>query len=287
MLDAAETGSLTAAAERGNIVLAAASTRIRKLEDRLSVRLFDRNRYGVQLTPAGEVMVRHARSILDHSRQLDAEMADFAGGTKGIVRLLSNTNALAEHLPQALGRFLAANPDIGVVVDEKLSHDIVQAVSRGEADIGIVAATVDMAGLQASRFAIDRLVVVAPQDSLLPQGPIPFSDVLDELFVGLQGDSAIQAYLQEIARQMGRALRLRMRLFGFDAVCRMVESGAGIAIVPETAAKRCHATMRIRTIPLQDPWSLRDMHLCVRDEKALPAYAKALLTHLREHQDCR
>jgi DNA-binding transcriptional LysR family regulator len=76
-------------------------------------------------------------------------------------------------------------------------------------------------------------------------------------------------------------MKVRARVNGFDAVCRMVESGVGIAIVPETAARRCRRVMKIGVIGLRDSWARRRLAICVRRLQALPIGARRLVEHLR------
>jgi DNA-binding transcriptional LysR family regulator len=75
-------------------------------------------------------------------------------------------------------------------------------------------------------------------------------------------------------------MRLRVRVSGFDAVCRMVEAGVGIGIVPEVAARRCRRSMRIAVIPLAEAWATRRLVLCVRQMRALAVPARRLVEHL-------
>src|ERR1700730_14079564 len=67
-----------------------------------------------------------------------------------------------------------------------------------------------------------------------------------------------------------------------DAVCRMVERGVGIAVVPETAALRCRRTMALGALRLTDLWATRQIIVCVRRLDALPAHARRLVEHLAE-----
>jgi len=64
-------------------------------------------------------------------------------------------------------------------------------------------------------------------------------------------------------------------------VCRMVETGIGIAVVSRTAALRCKRAMAIRVVPLTDPWALRHLQICVKDLRRLPVHAQSLVEHLR------
>jgi DNA-binding transcriptional LysR family regulator len=109
---------------------------------------------------------------------------------------------------------------------------------------------------------------------------IAFVDLLDEEFVGLVSGSALAEHLAWQTTRLGRSLKPRIRLRGLDAVCRMVESGVGIAVVPETAATRCRRTMALSTLRLTDTWAVRQLILCVRRKEALPAHTRRLVEHL-------
>ncbi|HEX2113037.1 MAG TPA: LysR family transcriptional regulator [Alphaproteobacteria bacterium] len=281
-LHVADEGSITRGASRAHLALASASERIREMEAALGVPLLTRGRRGVRLTPAGQALVHHARLMLEQHERMKGELGAYARGLKGHVRLLCNTAAMTEFLPDALGAYLAAHPNIDVDLEERPSYEIVQAVVQGLADVGIVADTVDLSDLQTFPFRIDRLVVVVPRrHALAKRRHVAFRDIVDRDFVGLSAGSALQDHLGQHAARSGRALKLRVRVRGFDAVCRMVERGVGIGIVPETAARRCRRGMAIDSVPLADAWSLRRLRICVRRLDALPAHAQQLVGHLR------
>jgi DNA-binding transcriptional LysR family regulator len=280
--DVAEAGSITAGAARSHLALAAASARIRGLEGDLGAPLFVRSRLGVSLTPAGHALLGHARRLLADAEILIEDLRPYGAGLAGEVRLLSNTNAITEFLPEALATFLAANPGVSVDLEERLSDEIVGLVAEGGADIGIVAGTADLGALQAFPFRTDRFVLVAAADHFSPPRAQVFChEVLGEDFVGLDRSSALQRFLTAKAALSGRTLRLRVQVRSFDAVCRLVEAGVGIGVAPETTARRAAATMRLAVIPLADDWALRELTLCVRDLAALKPTARRLAEALR------
>lgn len=282
-LHVAEAASITHGASRSNMALASASERIRAMEDALGASLLERRRRGIELTPAGSALLHHAQLITQQLERMRGELIEYATGLRGRVRLLSNTAATAEFLPAALGRFLTAHPTIDVDLEERPSREIVRAIADGLAEIGIVADAVDPAAeLQTFPFAVDRLVVVAPRrHPLARQRKIAFRASLDHDYVGLVAGSALQEHVNEHAARSGHRLKLRVRLSGFDAVCRVVEAGIGLAVIPETAARRCQRSMAIRVIPLTDSWALRHLTICVRSYASLPAHAQGLVEHLR------
>ena len=276
-----EAGSITHGAERMHLAIAAASTRIRNMEAALGAPLLNRGRQGVQPTEAGRTLLYHARVLLQQAERMRGDLAEYANGIRGQVRLMSNTNALTEFLPEALSAFLAAHPQVSIDLEERLSDEIVAAVADGSADVGIVAATVELAGLEVLPFRVDRFVlVVTPGHPLSTKERIAFADALNYDFVGLDRASALQRFLSEKADRIGRRLRLRVQLRSFDAVCRLVECNVGIGVVPATTAERHAKTMAIHRIELTDEWAVRKLAICVRRRADLPIYARELVEHL-------
>jgi DNA-binding transcriptional LysR family regulator len=277
-----EAGSITHGAERSNLALAAASTRIRKMEEAFGTELLVRGRAGVTPTQAGRTLLQHARGILAQTEKLQEDLSPYARGLAGQVRVLSNTNALTEFLPETLSSFLMAYPDISVDLEERLSDEIVGLIAEGTGDIGIVAGTVDYGGLHTFPFRSDRFVLVVARDHpLAKRSSVGFAEVLGYDMVGLDRASAIQRFLAEKATRIGRAIRLRVQLRSFDAICRLVECNVGVGIVPATTARRAAKSMAIKAVELTDPWAPRDLTICVRDFDALPPFARQLVEHMR------
>jgi DNA-binding transcriptional LysR family regulator len=282
-LHVVEAGSITHGAERMHLAVAAASMRIRNMEMTLGTSLLHRERQGVHPTEAGRTLLHHARVLLQQAERMRGDLAEYADGLRGQVRLMSNTNALTEFLPEPLSAFLAAHPQVNIDLEERLSDEIVAAVAEGTADVGIVAGTVEVAGLEALPFRVDRFVlVVAPNHPLSTAERIAFAEALDFDFVGLDRASALQRFLSEKADRIGRRLKLRVQLRSFDAVCRLVECNVGIGIVPATTAERHAKTMSLHRIELLDEWAVRKLTICVRRLSDLPIYARELVRHLAE-----
>ncbi|RWX81619.1 LysR family transcriptional regulator [Neorhizobium lilium] len=276
---AVDRGSLSAAAAANNIVVAAVSTRLKRLEKAFNLELFERTGRGIRPTLAGDMFARQARKVLDDARRIDVELDAFAEGHSGTVRLLSNTNMLSEHMPQALGPFLQQNPDIFLSVKDKPSHEVVNLLKDGEADIGIVAASADMSELQRWRFVSDRLVLIVPTNVLM-EGPTSFSSILDYPVIALQEKVALSQFLRRLANELGRRPNIRFRCESFEALCHMVSFGAGVGIVPESAAERYGQRMAFQTFAIVDAWAERELYICVRNEAQLPGFARKLLEHL-------
>lgn len=285
-LHVVEAGSITAGAERSHLALASASARLRGMEDLLGVPLLLRQKRGVEATDAGRTLLHHARLMMQQVERMRGDLGEYAKGLKGHIRMLCNTSALTEFLPQAIATFMHEHPHINIEVEERLSNDIVHALIDEQADLGIVADTVDGHGLQTFPFRDDHLVLVTALDHPLrkireTKGSLFFAETLTCDFVGLAGDSALQQYLNDHANKLGQRLHYRLRLRSFDGICRMVESGAGIAVIPETAALRYEKLMQISRLYLSDAWAIRKLLICVRQYDELPVYVRELINTIK------
>ena len=281
-----DTGSITAGSKLSHLALASASARIRGMEDALGVPLLERLRAGVKPTKAGLAVAHHARLVLQQIDRMHGEINDYAGGLAGKVRLLSNTAAITDYLPQALADFLKAHPAIDVELEERPSHLIVSQLLAQVADLGIVADSADISSLEPRPFRRDQLVLIVPAKSGFGrQRQIAFAQALAHDFVGLDEDSALHQHLALQAERLGLRMRTRIRLRSFEAVCRMVAAGVGVAVVPAVAAERHAGALRV--LALTDAWADRQLLICARNFTQLSVPALKLVEALCAPQPAR
>lgn len=278
---AAELRSLTKAAEASHIGLAAASRRMALLEHRFKTTLLERSPRGVELTPAGSSLLVHAKALLMCMNRLQADMNDHATGRRGALRILANTSAMTEFLPDDLAVYARAHPDIRLVVEERWSAEIVKEVLSAEADVGIILEGLRTEGLQTLPYRSDRIAAVMPAGhALAAHAAMRFVDVLEHDVVALESGSSMMRLLAEQAVVAERTLQLRIQVRSFEAVCRMVQSGLGIGLLPYQAAVALGRGLGLVVRPLPEEWAERQMLICVRKERAANSSLDALLQHL-------
>jgi DNA-binding transcriptional LysR family regulator len=208
-------------------------------------------------------------------------MATFAHGLRGSVRLLCNTAAMSESLPQHLAGYLVGHPDIDLALQEMSSDEVLAALHRGVADLGIVADHVDTTGLVVHTWLDDELAALLPPVRKGSQSTaLRFSQLLDRPFVGLSSDAGLSRFLLQQAARSGRIPRHRVRVSNFDSIACMVEAGVGVAITPRSATNRWR-TARVQIVPLQDTWAQRKLLICLTPQAgarpAVQSLVKALL----------
>ncbi len=276
-----QAGSITHGATEAHLSLPATSERLRGMEVAGGVKLLERGRRGVIPTEAGEALAHHARLILRQMEHMQGELGEYASGIRATIRLLANTAAITEFLPERLGPWLAANRRIDVDLKERQSSEIVKAISAGLADTGIVSDAVDASGLQLRPFAVDRLVVVVPRSHPLASAKtIAFADILQHEFVGLAEGSALQDYIEAQAARLGNRLKFRARVRTFEGICRLAAHNVGLGIVPQTTARRCQRPMAIASLRLTEAWATRRLQICFRSGEEPSPVVSDMIAHL-------
>nr|WP_298100498.1 LysR substrate-binding domain-containing protein [uncultured Shinella sp.] len=279
-LAVADAGSITHGAADVGLSLAAASDRLREMEATGRVRLLQRGRRGVVLTEAGEALSHHAREILNQAALMRGELSLYAKGIRATIRVVANTAAIVETLPTRLSPWLAAHSQVDVELRERQSHEIARSVAAGFADIGVLSDAATNEELLLKPFAVSKLAVVSAQAHWLgAEKEVRFAQIGEEYFVGLER-GALQDHIDAQADRLAMKLRYRIRLRTFESICAAAGAGVGIAIVPETIARRCKRTSRLSVTPLADTWARRHLSVCIAASRDVPPVAKDLFDHL-------
>jgi DNA-binding transcriptional LysR family regulator len=278
-----ETRNIARAGEKAHIVGSAISKRLAQLENDVGAPLLIRRRHGVEPTPAGETLLEHARTILASADRIKLDMAAYASGVKGQVRVLATASAMAESLADDVTSFLQnpAHRGIRVDLEERISPEVVRGISQGSASLGICWVNVlgvDLGSLQSRPYRSDHLaIVVHPEHPLAVTKSVRFEQTLDYEHVSLPVTSAVQ---QRAATALGRTLVYRVIVSSFDAALRVVRANLAISLMPQEVAQSYAATYGLCVLALDESWAQRRFAICFRDEANLSTAARLLLTHL-------
>ncbi|MFC6280686.1 MULTISPECIES: LysR family transcriptional regulator [Polaromonas] len=278
-----ETRSIARAAEQANIVGSAISKRLAQLEDTVGTPLLVRRRRGVEPTPAGESLLEHARTMLASAEDIERDMAAYALGVRGQVRILATASVMAESLADDVAAFLKvpAHHDIQISMEERVSPDVIRGIKEGVASVGICWDAADLTGLQSRSYRTDHLAIVAhPSHPLAVHETLRFEQTLDYEHVSLPVHSAVQVMLQRAAALLGKVVNHRVIVSNFEAALRVVRANLAISVVPAEVAEAYARTYGLRVLPLAEPWASRRFAICFRNEEGLSAAAQMLVSHL-------
>jgi DNA-binding transcriptional LysR family regulator len=281
-----ELGSIGKAAEREFIAASAVSKRLSDLEATLDTPLLYRHTRGVDLTPAGQSLLHHARSVLFSLEKMQGELSEYAAGVRGHVRVHASISAIVQFLPEDLGRFTRLHPEVKIDLEEHLSTEVVRAVQEGAADLGICNTADGSGDLQTLPYRQDQLALIVPRGhALAARQSLAFEDSLDFDHVGLHSNSSIYLAMRDAAALAGRTIKLRIHVTGLDAMCRMIHNGLGVGVMPQRAFELMHGVGELEAITLSNDWATRQIALVARDFSSLPVTARLLTDHLAASAD--
>ncbi|MCP4444423.1 MAG: LysR family transcriptional regulator [Myxococcales bacterium] len=252
----AKHGTFTAAAERAHLSQPALSASVKRLEEDLGGRLFDRGRHGAELTAAGTALLPHASAI--HAALLAGRraVAEIEGLLAGEVRVAAGATATTYLLPKILARFRRKHEGIKFLLREGYALDIRAHVASGELDLGIVTGKGDDVWMQ------DELIVVAsPKIDARRAGFLTFPE----------GSST-----RELLQKHYGDVEIVMELAGIAAVKGNVRAGMGKALLSRSAVEADLRAGRLVEVRSRKSPIRRTLSLVHRGQARLPPAAAAL-----------
>ncbi len=278
-----ESGSLAAAAARSHMVSSGVSKRLAQLEAQLGTPLLQRRRHGMAPTAAGETLLEHAREMLQGVARIERDMAAYAAGARGQVRILASVSAMSESLADDVARFLRepAHARIEVDLEERVSPEIVRGVETGIASLGVCWDAADLRGLHSRPYRSDHLAVAVPRGhALARRRSVRFAETLDHEHVSLPPNSAVQLMLSREAALLQRQWTSRVVVTNFEAAMRVVRAGRAISVVPREIAQLYADSWGIAIVNLSEAWAERRFIICYRSLESLAPAARLLLDAL-------
>jgi DNA-binding transcriptional LysR family regulator len=281
LVAAVEERSLAKAGEREHLVTSAASKRIAELERQVGTALLVRHNRGVEPTPAGAALYHKARAILQSVRTLEDMCEEFSPDGIPKIRLAANRSAIVQFLPGDIGGFQAGSPKSRLDLVEAYSHDIPRMVSDQEVDIGIYHATGAAPGVMSFPYRTDNVVLVVPVGHELAQAQaLHLEEARTYDFLGYFPRHSFEAFLELAGGTLSGPMNVKIQVANYEARCRMVREGLGIAVMPELIADTYLGLLGLVKVRLKDDWAKRQFYVCARDRAHMRMATGDLLDYL-------
>lgn len=275
---AARAGSIVRAAELEHIAPTALGRRLSDLEHAFGTPLLVRSPKGVTLTEAGRIVCERGERMDSELQDLLREVQSESGVLRGTVRLHANMSAVIGFLPERIHRFMQLHPDVVVHLHEHDTREVVRACLDDRTDVGVGVAVPAPSGLDAWHFARDPLQVIAPAGHELSFcDSVTYLHVLQHGLVGVHAGGALDRMLTENALILDQRFTPSVSVSSFDAVCRMVEAGLGIAVIPQSAAAAYAGSSRFVRRPLDEAWADRELQVYALRKTPRPRVVEALI----------
>lgn len=238
----AEQASFRRAAEQLHLSQPSVSQHVRQLEEELGVKLLERGASGVEITPAGEVVLGFARKASRLSHDAMAALATLEGKPGGDLKLAASTTVAQYVLPAILGRFSRENPRVRLNLRSGNTERVVSWIATGEAELGIIEGPADRKEIFTERFLEDRLVLVVAREHPWSKSQLVDLETLAAapMLMREQGSGTrrvLERALKKAGLRLGQ-LRIAMELDSTEAIVAGVEAGLGVGFVSEWAIRK-------------------------------------------------
>lgn len=258
-------GRFSLAADVLNVSQPSLSAQIATVEQELGVRIFDRNRGGVQITAKGEDFIARAQKILTELQDLRRAMTNDAP-TGGRLRLGVLPSIGPYLLPQVIKDVHHARPGLRVVVREENTRDLEQGLKSGRFDL-IISTPEDHPNTTQERLFNEPLwVAVAVDDSLaMDLQAVGAGDLQNRIFLTLDQSHRLSRIVYALAAECGGVVSDEYEGTTLDSIVLMAASGVGVAVLPDLYARRQGIYRdEVRLRPLSIPNANRDIALLAR-----------------------
>jgi DNA-binding transcriptional LysR family regulator len=272
--------SITRAAEICGIGQPMASTHLRALELASGQHLFERAGRGTRLTDAGRVVAQHAAVVLSTLDSLHEELASLEGAQTGTLRLMSCHEFGDYVLPAVLSAFAADRPQVEIHVRMAHSGEVMRAIARGDAQLGIAGQTRHVEGVTIEPLMRDDLVGIAPPAGVEAGPRIVTAEALAEMALLVSStDSSSRGHTERLLSALGCRPARHVELDSVEAVKRAVQSGLGAAFVSRLAVADELARGQLRTLTLVGAETIERWLVIVRPRHRRPTPVAQVFEH--------
>ncbi|MFL9906549.1 LysR family transcriptional regulator [Paraburkholderia sp. RL17-337-BIB-A] len=281
ILAIAEEGSISRAADRLSLAVAAASRRVTDLEGQLGAKLFKRVPHGVEITESGHKLLQYVRQIDNLIDRLDGDAQALNQGLDGRIIIGAPKAVVIQFLAREIADIQRKYPGISLKIVEENSKIVQQLLRDKVIDVGIYEKKSGFLDLAKSPYKEDRLVLVYNRPHFqFPDGPVGIDDILDLPIVSLGKGSAVLSAVKRAYRSRGRLFPSNFTVSGFDTMLAMVRHGLGVGLMPPDVLRSFHPEESLASAELQGDWHQRSYVLSCVEGHAQKQTLRNVVTEL-------
>jgi LysR family transcriptional regulator, hydrogen peroxide-inducible genes activator len=276
----ARTGSFTRAAQREHVAQPSLSQQVRKLEDELGTKLFDRLGRTVRLTHPGEALLTRAEAIVREVGDAKLEIQQMTGDGQGKLVVGAIPTVAPYFLPARLAGFARKFPGVQISVVEELTSDLISLVHQGAVDLALLALPVAATHGSCQELFRERLFLVVPRDHrLASMRCVHLAQIENDPFLLLKEGHCFRQNTLAVCGRTRVQPNVTFESGQFATILAMVAAGAGVSLVPEMAVKQ---TDGCRFIPLADASAYRRVGIFQLKQHFRSRLHNAFLRYLHE-----
>ncbi|MCL6591919.1 MAG: LysR family transcriptional regulator [Firmicutes bacterium] len=273
----AESKSFSRAAEKLHLTQPAVTLQIKNLEEELGQLLFERLGHTLGLTAAGEVLLGYARQILNLTETATETIRQFCE-SRGRITIGAGTTNTIFRLPRILQKYREAHPQVEIRIRNGASDLIGKLVYENAVDLGLVTTINPEFNVNTVPLYQDRISLIAPRGY---GSRITKAELEEKSLIMFRAGSGFHQFLMERFHKQQYNPNVTMELESIEAIIRLVQSGLGLAFLPEIAVLPELKSGELIQVEVHDwPVMIRQTYLIYRRDKYLTWPIKAFLSHL-------
>jgi len=238
----AETKSFSKASSIIHLTQPAVSLQVQALEEIYETKLFDRSNNTVTLTPAGRLLYKYAKDILNLYATVSRDIGGLTGLVKGSLTVGASSTVANYVLPAVVADFRRIHPKTRVNLLVGNSKKVVEMLNSGTIDVGLIEGEVNRQKIVMERLAEDELVLIMPPSHpLAGRKDIPVAELAREPFIIREDGSGTRQMIEKHLSKHGltpQNMNISLILGSTEAIKGAVEQGMGISMVSEWAVRR-------------------------------------------------
>jgi LysR family hydrogen peroxide-inducible transcriptional activator len=276
----ASTGNFSQAAQRCRVAQPSLSKAVQRLEAELGEKLFVRSKRRTVLTPAGEILYRHAQRIANEVEQAKRELAESKGSRRGTLKIGVLPSISPYFLPRVLAQFAQNFPGLDVVVVEDRAADLLHLVEASELDLALLTLPIPDGDFeQETLFTEEFLLTVPSKHPLAMKEKIEMKDLETERFILMREPDFPGEQVIKLCQRRDLHLHIVLENSQIETVQSLVMAGLGISLVPQMARISGRIPLVYRS--LENPKPTRRVNVVWRRGREPGRAAAEFLDHLR------
>ena len=234
----ARTANFSRAAEQCHVSQPSLSQQIKKLEDELGERLFDRMKRAAKPTPAGEVFLRRAVRILEEADAAKREATDAKGLLRGALMLGVLPTIAPYLLPTVMAEFTGAFPGVEILIQEDTTARLLKLALAYEIDFALASLPIQDDRLEMrTLFSEELLLALPPKHPLARKRTIRADDLENERLIVMKEGHCLGDQVLRFCERRDMHPTISFRSAQLETIQSLVSAGLGISLIPAMAAR--------------------------------------------------
>ncbi len=254
------------AAERCFVSQPSLSAAVKNLEDELGVKIFERGKGEVLVTPVGEQVIAQAQRALDEAQRVKAVAKQGANPLKGALHLGVIHTVAPYLLPELIAALKSMAPDMPLDIEENLTANLDQMLREGLIDVAILALPYDAPGVKVMPLYEEEFRVIVPaKHAWSRRKTVSAAELGAENLLLLNIGHCFRDQVVDACHEFSRAAASGKQGNSLETIRNMVASGMGISVLPATALTAKYANPLVKAVDFMVPRPTRRIVVAYRE----------------------